>query len=528
MDIPGVAGAMGDSALRDKADKRAEELLEDLKKAVQAEARDIGTLRKALTITVPAKVIADHLEHNYEELVTDAVVPGFRRGRAPRQLVEKRFGGEVRDSLKSSIIGQSYFAAVENEKLDVLGDPLFSVTSEEGGKLVDINTALTALSLPVDSDFSYTVEVELKPEFELPALDGIPVRSPVVEITDEMVAEQIERLRKIRGRYQPAGDGAAAAADDMLMADVLIESDGNEIKRESNVQLGVRPTRLDGIPLLDLAEKFGGAKVGATVKTEAVFPDDYERTDLRGKNASFTFTVRELKRLEPAAMEAVISQAGAEDEAELRSFIRDDLGAERETLTRRAEREQVLDYLVENVKLELPENLSARQTDRAVMRQVVDLQQRGVPLQDIETKIDELRTSARDQVTRDLKIGFIMEKVAEKLDVDVRDEEVNSEIARIARQYGQRFDRVRDDLHRDGLLYQLAEQIKHDKCVARLLETATIEKVSEPAEKPKKKSTKSTKGGKGESTSEKAGASKKSAGGAGRSAAKKKSTKKKT
>ena len=162
----------------------------------------------------------------------------------------------------------------------------------------------------------------------------------------------------------------------------------------------------------------------------------------------------------------------------MRGVVKEELEAERDRLVAQAQREQINDYLLGSTAFELPENLSARQTDRAVARRVIELQQSGVPLSDVETRIDELRTSAHADVVRGLKLEFILEKIAEKLEVRVTEEEMNTEIARIARLYRQRFDRIRDDLHSRGLLGHLAEQIRQDKCVAFLLRDAKIEDVS--------------------------------------------------
>jgi trigger factor len=260
----------------------------------------------------------------------------------------------------------------------------------------------------------------------------------------------------------------------MIVADVTLTSDGQKVKSEENLQLGVRAARLDGIPLMTLDKVLKGAKPGDTRKVDCEIPDDYERADLRGKKGSFEFTVHEVKRLQPLANDALIAAAGAKDEAELRSFVKEDMEAERDRLIERAKREQVNEYLLRNVQFDVPQALSARQTDRAVMRRVIELQQAGVPDSEIEARIDELRTRAGAEVLRDLKLDFILAKVAEKLQVSISEEEVNTEIARIARLYNRRFDRVRDDLAKRGLLMQLAEGIRHEKCVARLLEDAKI------------------------------------------------------
>lgn len=480
MDLPGAGIGLDTPELRDKAEKRAESLLETLKKSVKVDLKEIGVLRKAMQITVPGDIIGQQIESQFEDLASDAHVPGFRKGRAPRALLQKRFGAHVRDSLKTGLVGQSYFAGIEQHKLQVLGDPLFRIETENGVKLMELGEALQTIEVPMSGDFSYTCELEVKPDFELPELKGVQIKAPDIAITDKMVDEWIERQRKIRGRYEPHPEGAAGA-DDQLIADVTLSSEGKEVKREANLQLGVRPTRLDGITLMELGDKLKGAKVGAKIVADCTIPDDYERADLRGKPARFSFEIHELKRLQPATVEELVSEVGAKDEAQLREFVKDDLEAERDVYMARAKREQVNDYLLKTIKVDLPENLSARQTDRAVMRAVVELHQKGTPPSEIEARIDELRTVASEQVARELRLQFILEKVAEKRGIRVFDEEVNTEIARIARRYGRRFDRVRDDLQREGLLLQLADQIRQDKAIAQIIEEAQVD-TAVPAE----------------------------------------------
>lgn len=477
MDIPGMAEGLSERELRDRADEESEKLLEELKKKVQVEVEDVGTLRRKLAITVPADVIASHLEHNFKELRSDAVVPGFRKGHAPLQLVQKRFGADVRESLKTSILGQSYFATVERKEFDVLGDPLFTITTDDGEKLMELEEALEHITLPESGDFTYSCEIEIKPTFELPELKGIEIKAPKITITKKDVDSELMRQRKIRGRYEPLAKGKAKH-DDQIIAKTRLIVDGNVIKEEDNVELGVRPARLDGIVLETLDKALTGVQPGEQCSVECQIPDDHERTDLRGKPGSYEFTIHEVKRLKPIAVKTLIEQVGAESEEELRQFIHDDKEAERDRLIEQARKEQVRAYLLEKTALELPEKLSARQTERAVLRKVIDLQQHGVPESDIEAHIDELRTSATEEVARSLKLEFILEKVAEQLEVTVADEEINTEIARIAQLYGQRFDRVRDSLHARGLLAQLAEQIRQDKCIALLLQDAQIIEVT--------------------------------------------------
>ena len=472
MNIPPAGGARENPEAWDKAQEESERLLEDLKKEVKAECKDIGVLRKELRVTVPAKIIADHMEHNYSELMHDAFVPGFRKGRAPRRLVEKRFGHDVRESLTTSIVGQSFYAAAENEKLDVLGEPLFRIEVEGGVKLVDIGQALEHIKLPESGDFGYVCEIELKPTFELPELKGIEIKTPSVEITEEMVDEQVLRHRKLRGRVEPASDGARK--DDSVITDVILTVDGAEVKHDENVPVGVRPARLDGVTLSTLDEVLIGARPGETRTTDGVIPDDYERADLRGKTGRFEFRIHEIKRLVPETLETVVQAMGYETADEFRKDVRTRIEAEHDGMMHQARKTQVEQYLLQHTKIELPQDFSTQQTDRAVERRVVELQQRGVPWSAIEVRIDELRTQAREPVANELRLSFILEKVAEQLGAQVNDEEVNTEIARMARLYNRRFDRIRDDLQSRGLLEQLVERIRQDKCIDLLLKDAKL------------------------------------------------------
>ncbi len=490
MDIPGVADAMADPYLRGKADEEAEKLLEELKKSVKADIKDVGVLRKEMHVTVPRKVIDEFLTHNIDELLHDAIVPGFRKGRAPRKLVEKRFGSEVRDSLKTMVLGQSYFAAVENNKLEVLGDPLIQVSKGDQKKFVSVDEAMGELKLPDNDDFEYTCEVELKPEFELPELKGIEIARPDVSITGEDVDRYILNQRRTRGRFEPI-DGPAEK-DDLIVADVILRSGDEEVKTEENLELGVRPQRLDTVRLEKFGDEMKGVKPGETRKIGCTIPDDYERADLRGKQGEFELKVHEIKRLAPVAMESFLEQSGFESEQEFRDYVRASAESALEEEIQESLRSQILEYLLENTELELPENLSARQTDRAVMRRVIELHRKGVPFADVEAQKDELQTVARKEAVEQLKAQFILDKVAEQLDVQVTDEEVNNVIAQMARRYNRRFDRIRDELRSQGTLGMLGERIRHDKCVDLLLKDAKIsdkplEKKGDKKEKADKK-----------------------------------------
>src|SRR3954469_21440953 len=137
---------------------------------------DAGPSRKKITIEVPASTVTEKLRESLDTLAVEAQLPGFRKGRAPRGLVEKKFGSTVRDETKKQLVATAYAKAIEEHKLRVVGEP----TSE-----------LDKVDIAEGKPLAFDVEVEVMPEFTLPSLDGIDVKRPLLEVTDEMVDEEI-------------------------------------------------------------------------------------------------------------------------------------------------------------------------------------------------------------------------------------------------------------------------------------------------------------------------------------------------
>jgi trigger factor len=354
--------------------------------------------------------------------------------------------------------------------------------SEEQGKeqLVDMPTALQHMKLPDEGDLEFKCEVEVKPEFELPSLEGVDIERPDVKVSDEDVTVQINRERARRGTWVPVNDGKVAI-DDMLICDLVMTVDGKEIKKQENMQIAARPQRIEGVTLEDLGDSFKGAKVGESRKLSGTLVDDYEVEELRGKKAEFEFKLNDIKRMDmPPLDKAYLTSQGFENEKEYRDWVNKAMQGQIEQEIKKGMRNQVRKYFLDHTKLELPEGLSSRQTDRAVMRKMIELQRYGIPAAEIEKHADELRTSAREEVTADLKLHFILEDVAEKLEVDVTEEEVNGQIAEMARAYNRRFDRVRDDLAKNDGLSVLALQIREEKCLDKVLEKAKIVEAKVP------------------------------------------------
>lgn len=476
----------------DTAEESAD-IKEKLKSAIRVNVSEAGVLRKTMTVTVPRDNLQFELDKEFKELLTEATIPGFRKGRAPRRLIEKRFGRDVSDQVQTRILSNAYLAAVEKEDLKVLGDPLVWVSLKDKAgaqkeQLVDMQKALEHIRLPDTGDFEFRCEVEIKPEFELPELEGVAVEKPILEITDEDVTTQIDRIRARRGAYAPVAEGEGIQADDFLICDLRMVVDGSEIKTAENVRFAARAQMVEGAVVADFGEKLTGAKAGESRTVSGDLPDDYDVAELRGKKATFEVKVQEIKRLQLPELDAsFIESMGFDKVEEFREWVRTGMESQLGQEIQRGMHEQVRRYLLENTKIEVPEGLSSKQAERIAMRRRVELARQGVPDEEIEKHADELMTSAREQAAVELKLFFILDKIAGLWEIDVTEEEMNAQIAAIAQSYNKRFDRVRDELAQNNGLTMLYLEIRDENCINKILEKAKVTE-TKPGEKKAAKS----------------------------------------
>lgn len=484
-DLTTDAEPVGEAPEADKEKEKYERLKEKLEVAVE----EIGALRKKVTITIPRELIDQRLEEQYSELSRDAIVPGFRKGRAPRRLLEKRFGSEVGETLTTDLLGKGYLAAIEKVDLKVIGDPLIwcrpkkAAKGEEGEpaeKLMGVTEAFDNIELPSEGALTFACEVEIRPEFELPSLKGIPVRKPKVAITEEDLDKQVERLRGYRATWHSVPDGAVEK-DDVISASLKMLADGKVVKENDSAMLAARAQSIEGVVFEDFGERIAGARAGETRKLAGTVPSDSDDAELRGKPVEFELTVKEIQRREmPAASDEFAQQMGFENLNELRDFCRRDMEAQLDQVVRRGMHGQIYKHLMDSTKFDLPERLSQRQTNRVVVRRMLDLYRQGVPEAEVAKQLDELKTTAREEAARDLKRNLIMEKIAEELKPTVTEDEVNGAIAAIAQRQNRRFDRVRDELMKNDGIESLYIAIRDDKIVDALLKEASITETEGP------------------------------------------------
>jgi trigger factor len=438
----------------------------ELKNTVTIE--EAGPCKKKVVVEIPEEAVRKTTDEQYETLRKDALVPGFRKGRAPRRLLEKRFGKETTEQIKLKLLAEASDSALKDNKLDILRDP-------------DID--FEKIELPAAGPLKFEFDVEVRPEFDLPKLEGIPVEKQKLKVTDEQIDREIEQLQKWSGIWTPR-DGKVEL-DDQIIADVVLKTEGTEEEQKlNNIEIYVRHNGFVGaIPVEKLDELLVGAKLGDSRQTSVDVPKTYFRQEYRGKKVDIQITVKEAKWLKPAALDEIFfKRVDVKDENELREKVRASLQARLERQVQGGMAEQIYKYMLDNTKLDLPVDIVAEQSNALLQRQYSNLMMRGISREQIDQQMEQLKAGSDQQANNQLKTLFIMAKVAEKLKIDVTDEEINGHIAQLAAQRGQRPERMREEMERDGSLAQFRLQVRENKCIAKLLESARITEIE-----PKKK-----------------------------------------
>lgn len=428
---------------------------------------DAGPARKRLTITIPAESVDGRIEMSYGALQSEASVPGFRRGRVPRALLERRFGSALISEARSQLLADAYSKALEEKKLKPVSQPELDESTKE-------------LTLERGKPFTFTVDVEVVPEFELPKLEGVAIRRPVAEISAAHIDDELRRNlfrfgtpARIEGPFQPL---------DRLLGRVVVHlNDSKDVFFESNDALVVVPDvedkgrgQLLGLLFDDLGPRLEGHKVGDELVFETTGPESHEREEVRGAKVHITYTLREAERITPATPEELAESLGLGTVENLREQIKLGLERRRDAEQRGAMREQVFRHLTDTIDFELPEKLSQAQVQRNqdVMR--MEMLHRGQDSEEVERRLAEMRTAGEAETRRRLRLFFILARLAEHFNVEVSEGEINGRIAQIAASRNLRPDQVRAELQRANRLGDVGLSIREAKTADRIIDRAVI------------------------------------------------------
>ena len=423
---------------------------------------NMGGCRRRLKGEIPADQVRLTEEKVTLSIQKSARLPGFRPGHAPLEMVRRRFANDIQSELKDRLLRDGLHHAVEKEKLHLVDDP-----------------AVEEANFEKDKKFKFVLRVDLAPEFKVPAAKGlkIPKKSPE-PVTDADMKSALDRLAEPMAHFhtlppRPAKEGDYAILDfegtcgGKKILEIAPQS--GQIGEAKKLWVLLKPDAF--IP--GFVPALYGMNPGETRKVEVKFPADFPHASLQKQTGTYQVTLVELKeRHVPDVDEAFCQENYKMPKAELESRIREDLTSSRNSAHRAEESHAVTQALLSSTKMDVPEPLLEDERRRLVARLVEENQRRGVSNEELIKHKDDILKTAGQNAEENVKLSFLLRKIAESEGLKVEEQEVVQEIAILAAQSGQDARLFAKRLQKSNVLPSLADTLLRRKTVDFLLQHA--------------------------------------------------------
>lgn len=400
-----------------------------------------------LTIDVPADEFEKAITKAYNKNKGQFNIPGFRKGKVPQMMIERMYGPAVfYEEAANYVMPEAYETAVNESNLDIVSRPVVDVTQMEKGK-----------------DFIFTAEVAVKPEATLGEYKGIEVEKAVIEITDEEIEAELKKTQEQNSREitveRPAENGDTVVIDYAGTIDG-VAFDGGTDKGHALV-LGSN-TFIPGFE-----EQLVGVAAGSDVDVHVTFPEDYHAAELAGKEAVFACTVHEVKTKEYPEIDDEFAQDVSEFDTldEYKEDIKKNLTSKKETEAKSAKQQAVMDKIIENATMEIPDAMVDTQAENMVDEYAQRLSYQGLSMdqyfQFTGMNAQSFKEQLKPQALKNIQSRLVLEAVIAAENIEVSDEEMEAEIEKMASMYQMEVDKVKEllgDAEKDNIKKDIAAQ----------------------------------------------------------------------
>ncbi len=410
---------------------------------------------RELNIDVPAEDVSKtyrRVSGNYRKY---ARIPGFRPGKAPESVIQRKFAAEIRKEVIDSLLPERFNKAVSELGVRPVGQPQVTELSVDEGK-----------PLHVKAVFEYL------PDFSIDGYQSVTVAKPSAEVTDEELQQEIERLRESGATIEPVEEERALVDGDWAQISYKGQIEGEEAAapiegQDSMVEIGGKQT------VQAFSDVLRGAKPGQEMKAEVVYPADYAEPRLAGKTVAYELTVKSIKkRTLPELNDDFAKELGNyETYAELENGVRQYLGSRKQRTVENETKDRLFAALAERFPFPVPESLVQEQIDARLERGLRALAAQGMP-PDQMRKMDfgRLRAAQRESALAEVKSFLLLDRIAQQENITVSDEEMDHELQMAALQSREPLDALKVRLTQDGGLARIREQLRREKTANLLYE----------------------------------------------------------
>jgi trigger factor len=440
---------------------------------MKTELIDVSSTRKEIRIVVESEVVRAAFDRISDRYAKQANVPGFRRGHAPRTVVRTRFKSEIRSDVLRELIPDAVHDAIEKHELAAIGEPDVHL---------DTNEALERIG---EDAISFHVGVEVLPKVELGKYKGLDATRRIRPVTDEDTDRILEGLREASAALQPVEDRPAQTGDT-----VTVSFQGKFIDHPEDEDITVEDVdvTLGGTGVQkEFTDNLTGVKADDEKAFVVDYPEDFSSTGLAGKKVEYqakvsAVRVKELPELDDEWARSLGDDFDSVDT--LRAKIRTDLEKRASDEADNRLRSELVHKLLEAHQFEVPESLVKHQTQYRLDSVVRDMIGRGIDPRNQQLDWEGARAELKTQAEEDVRSSMLLERIAEKEQINVSAEEIDAEIDAIARASQQPKEQVRGVLTKDGGERSIANRLRNRKALDLIKETARVTEEEWIEEKP--------------------------------------------
>ncbi|MEY2408819.1 MAG: trigger factor [Verrucomicrobiota bacterium] len=432
---------------------------------VNVNVENLTACKRLLRFEVDVTAVDAAFESTTKDFAKQAKLPGFRPGKAPKEMVARQFEKDIAEEVKRHLIGEAYRQGIKDQNLQVLGYPDIEEIHFERGQALQ-----------------FAATVEIQPDFQLPEYRGLPARRESGGVTDPDVAKAIDALRERLSQFNTveravqAGDYVVVSYTGTCEGRPLTElaPTARGLTEQKNFWIEVKPESF--IP--GFAMQLVGAKAGDKRTVNIDFPTEFVSAPLAGKKGVYEVELIEVKeKVLPPLDDAFAQSYGADTVDRLQTGVRSDLQNEYNLTQKRSIRDQLVKELLTRVDFELPETTLQMETRNIVYEMVNENQQRGIAKELIEAEKDKIYSAAQGIARNRVKVGFLIQRIAEREGIRADQQEINARIAVLAASNKMAPLKFSQEMEKQGRLSEIYQQLIHEKVMTFLHENAKIEDV---------------------------------------------------
>ena len=404
-----------------------------------------------LTIEIEAEEVGKGVEQACKRLANRVNIPGFRKGKAPRKIVERHVGMEgVMQETFDLIAPKALNDAFDEQKIEPVTRPEVDIVTLEAGK-----------------ELVFKATVTPRPEVKLGEYKGLKVEKEAVNVTDEDVEKQLEHMREHQGKLIDAPEGSEVKDGDFTTLDFEGFADGEPFAggkgQDYPLQIGSK-TFIEGFE-----DQLIGAKIGEERDVNVTFPEDYQEKKLAGKPATFKCTVRSIKHRELPELNDELAKKMSKFETleELRADIRKNLTENAERKAVNDQKQAAIEQASENIEVDIPPVMIDNRVNVMIQEMAMRLEQQGMNLEQYlqfsGTDIAKIREEYRETAEKNVRTDLMLEEVAKAEDIKVEADDLNQEVAIMAMQYGATPKQIQKIIKEQGRISDLAAKVLRKK-----------------------------------------------------------------